>query len=363
MTRGRSRRAETIHGAGGVERREDGINTTSNGHGQKMKKTLFILSLAVLASSSTSLARSNSKYDHLRANRTKSRWLSYNCESDDNNRRNRSLLHRFLTHTCDSQQSGNQLQSTASNVYDYNSSSGSNSFLIIACGIIAGLAVLYSALFFADPETFTEVTGQSHLVPSVLYHTCKCQKRQIDKEDEDVTNFERDMAATVQPGEEPFSPYLTKETIDYLAEKQNQIVDRVERPKKLMFHLYRKCIKPSKVYDEEDKYRIPDQESEDDSVWQTSVLSKVGNVGNTLEEIRLKMCWKPAKQFGDGDKYELPETTSGGDYVRDEDDKVTYVRDVDGKVTMDEMQKVASSYESGGPTSPWYASGGPNSPW
>lgn len=235
--------------------------------------------------------------------------------------------------------------SSVADVYDANTARGSNSFFNVACGIIAGIAVLYGALFFVDRETFTEITGQASLVPDSC--NCKCKKHLIDQDDEDITEFERDMAAkaiaTGRDDDEASSPYLTLETIDYLREKQDQAV---EKPKRMLLSLFQKC-KPRKVIDESDKYRTPNEGdiygigSCPPNAAMSTMFETVETVTNVFQEMRLKLCWTPAKQYDTQDKYKLSEEVAVGS--KDDDDTTVEIIDV---------QRQPSSYESD-PHAPW----------
>ena len=203
--------------------------------------------------------------------------------------------------------------SSVEDVYDANTARGSNSFFNVTCGIIAGIAVLYGALFFVDRETFTEITGQTNLLPDSLSNcNCKCKKHLIDKDDEDITEFERDMAAkavaTGRDDDEALSPYLTLETIEYLREKQDQAV---EKPKRMLLSILKKC-KPRKVIDESDKYRTPDEDDIHGSCQPNEAVTNMfETVTNVFQETRLKLCWTPAKQYDTQDKYKLSDEVAG----------------------------------------------------
>lgn len=259
-----------------------------------------------------------------------------------------SLAHAAAHSTSSSHVRRLSQSSSVVDVYDANTASGSSSFFNVVCGIIAGVAVLYGALFFVDRDTFTQITGQAGLVPcSDKFDkcNCKCKKRLIDQDDEDITEFERDMAAraiaTGRDDDEASSPYLTLETIDYLREKHDQAVDK---PKRMLLSLYQKC-KPKKVIDESDKYRTPDEDDIHGGIAACPPNAAVSNmfetVTNVFQEMRLKLCWTPAKQYDTQDKYKLSDEVAGG---ADDDDDAT--------VEIIDVQRQASSYESD-PRAPW----------
>jgi len=216
---------------------------------------------------------------------------------------------RILTHPC----SSHAKQSTTSDLYNENTYRGSNTFAIVTLGILAGVIVLCGIIFFVDRETFWEITTGDE----VPYY-CKCSKHSID-DDDDIsapTPFERD------------NYHLTEETRDYLAEKREREVEKPRRRLNYMLSrlksLFSCCFKPRK-YDEEDKYHIPWTGDENDSKHANLFLA-------FWEEVRLRLCWKPTKVYNERDKYavNLPDLSNGGG-EEDDDEAIKYA---------------ASSYES-----------------
>jgi len=276
------------------------------------RATLLLLILA--ASATTPFVSSSSVIEPRSDEQNTNRWLTYGCNSHDGGR-NR-LLSRILTHPCNT----NPQKSTANDLYNNNTTRGSNTFVNVTLGILAGIAMLLGLLFLIDRETFTQLTGVKE-VP----HYCNCSKPRIDGDDDDgsePTPFEKD------------NYYLTEETRDYLAEKEDE---ELEKPKRRLRSIVRCCFK-TKEYDEGDKYNIPWTGSED-GVNKGAAGSTVNIFLVFWEDVRLRLCWRPTKEHSPKDKYDvnLDELKDGG--VKEGEDEIGYA---------------ASSYESAETgTAPW----------
>lgn len=272
------------------------------------------LLLIILTASTTTPFVSSSSVVEPRSDQNTNRWLTYGCNSHDGGRRH--LLSRILTHPCNT----NPQKSTANDLYNNNTTRGSNTFVNVTLGILAGITMLLGLLFLIDRETFTQLTG----VKEVPYY-CNCSKPRIDGDDDDgsePTPFEKD------------NYYLTEETRDYLAEKEDE---EVEQPKRRLRSIFWCCFK-TKDYDGSDKYNIPWNGSEDEG------NKGAGTVNIFLvfwEDVRLRLCWRPTKEYSPKDKYDvnLVELPGGGK---------------DGGAVEDEIGYAASSYESAeAGTAPW----------
>lgn len=265
------------------------------------------------------------------------RWLTYACNSRQGtdvgaSGGGRRLLDRLLSHPCNS----HARQSTsASSLYNKNTTKGSSTVLNVVLGAIAGVLALLGILFLIDRETFTDLTGVKG--PSA---SCSCTKPRID-DDDDCSNgqtpYERDLAKRRR---DHSSHYLTQETANYLEEKHDR---EVERPRRLLRSWFWCCFR-TKDYGDSDKYHIPwsgsevvedgDGEKKGGLMWRVCMIPLV-----LLEEIRLRCCWRRTKVYDDRDKYNVKGASD--EEGKDEDDDV-YVK------------YAASSYESAeAGTTPW----------
>lgn len=207
-------------------------------------------------------------------------------------------------------------------MYDANTSRGSNTFVNVAFGILAGVVSLLGLLFLIDRETFAQVTG----VKKVPYY-CDCSKYRIedDEKDNDISPYERDMDAN----------HLTPETQEYLDDKR----EAKEKPFRIIKSMWRSievCINPKK-YDVSDKYQVPYAGSSDEESDAGCAAGNVSMLWVFWEDLRLRFCWRPTKVYDDTDKYSLG---AEGEEDGEEDDA--------------EIKVAASSYESADKgTAPW----------
>ncbi|KAL7538684.1 hypothetical protein ACHAXR_008725 [Thalassiosira sp. AJA248-18] len=274
-------------------------------------------------------------------NNNNSRWLTYACNSKNNGSgRRRNLLHRILTHPCTSQRK----TSTTNDIYNKNTTRGSNTFVNVTLGIIAGILSLLGMLFFIDRETFTQITG----VKELPYYCNPCTKPSITGDDDDDNGDAYTNATDDESGGGPTpyekDAYLTTETREYLRDKHDK---EVEKPKRILRSIFWCCFK-TKQYGDGDKYNVPYASSEEEynNIAAGNNNKEGGNFffGNVnifwifVEDVRLRFCWKPTKDYNDDgrDKYDV-----GGLDSKDEESTV-------------EIKIAASSYESAEPgTAPW----------
>ena len=266
---------------------------------RKMSLSKLVFLLLVLAASSTNQLALSSTIEprtnnsgSSSSNNNRRRWLTYGCNSKDDGGRTR-LLSRILTHPCNSTPNKS---TSANDLYNHNTTTtttATSSFVIVTLGIIAGVLTILGMLYIIDRETFTLITGVKEL------GSHGCSKPQIDDGDEDedsATPYERDNQSTPY---ERDNRYLTEETVNYLEEKRDK---EVEQPKRRLRSIFHCCFRTKDYGDENtDKYHIPWTGSDDDE----------GNKGNVniimvlFEEIRLRLCWRPTKEYDEKDKYDV----------------------------------------------------------
>lgn len=283
-----------------------------------MNKAIFLF--ALLSASTTNRSASGSLIEEsgivLSSNR---RRLTYACNSKTNSSGGRRLISRLLLHPCNNQA---QQSVSTNSLYNKNTSRGSNTFVNVTLGILAGVATLFGLLFLIDRETFKDVTGMEAL-PYYKF-ACNCPKRRVEEDDDekDITPFEQDK-------------YLTPETNEYLKTKQ---INDADEPKRRLRIIFSCCLRP-KVdnYTDADKYHVASFTSDNgksvdgqgQSEWFTEIK---GELSRRFDKFRRRLCWRPTKKYGDRDKYDV----EGAD---DDDDMVKYA---------------ASSYESATPdAAPW----------
>lgn len=274
-----------------------------------MSRSILLL-LILAASAKASLASSSSVETNV-VQHTNSRWLTYACGSKEDGDRERHLLRRMLTHPCGSR----SRTSTANDVYNDNSTRGSNTVLNVLLGLVAGVSLLLGLLFLTDRDTFAQVTGVAELPCS-----CTCAKPRIDEDEDQVsepTPFEQDIY------------HLTEETQEYLAAKK----DTEEKLMRQCRSLFR-CWPRTKEHGASDKYKIPATSSEAEE-------GVVHRFWALWEDVRLRVFWRPSKKYNQKDKYDVNVTevrSDGGTGATGEDD----------------IKYAASSYESAEPgTTPW----------
>lgn len=224
----------------------------------------------------------------------------------------------MLTHPCNSRPK----QSSTTDLYNKNSSRGSNTFINVTLGLIFGVMVLLGFIYVIDQETFKEITGKDRHCHG------RCSKPRIDDDEDDddheaISPFEQDV----------YHLNLTKETEQHLAEEHEREIDRPKQMLKKMCPFFFK----RKEYDEEDKYDIPWTGDENDP-------GKVNVLLVLLEDIRLRFCWKPTKKYSENGK------------MGHQADK--YAVNLEGFESNDSgeggVKYAASSYESAEPgESPW----------
>lgn len=229
-----------------------------------------ILRLFFVAALATNLPVSASTVEQRDNGSPNNRWLTYACRTKSEGS-GRNLSGRMLTHPCNSQNSRPK-QSSTNDLYNKNSSRGSNTFINVTLGVIFGVMVLLGFIYYIDQETFKEITGKD----GPFYG--RCSKPRIDDDDDDdgISPFEQDV----------YHLNLTKETKQHLAEKHDREIDRPRRMLKQMCLFFFK----RKEYDEEDKYNTPWNGDENDPGKENMLLV-------FLEDIRLRLCWKPTKKY------------------------------------------------------------------
>ncbi|KAL7482213.1 hypothetical protein ACHAW6_007896 [Cyclotella cf. meneghiniana] len=142
--------------------------------------------------------------------------------------------------------------------------------------------------------------------------------------------------------------YITPETRQYLAERREE----QEKPWKFVRKLFPFLWK-TKKYDDEDKYKTTKidptefDEADDDDETIVSVLS------HHMEEVRLRLFWKPTKDYDENDKYAVAVKKSDSEEERDKGDHTSPYRHVKKTPTLpweeEEREKVEtkpSSFES-----------------
>jgi len=275
-----------------------------------LRKAFFLLLVLAASAANESAASSSVEPSNIKSSSYRHRLLTYACNSE--NDEGRRLLSRILSHACNSKP---KTSTSTTSAYNNNTTRGSNTFVTVTLGVVAGVLAVFGLVYLIDRETFTQLTGGKKLP-----YYCDCSKYRIDDDDDDAsdpTPFERDA-------------YLTKETAEYLEEKHDK---EVEQPKRQLMSIFWCCFR-TRDYDESDKYGVPMTVSEDD--WEKPKMAGK-TVKNTvmvmLEEVRLRLCWRPTKEYDEKDKYNVEVVESG---------------DNDG------IKFAASSYESAEKgTAPW----------
>lgn len=302
-----------------------------------MMLIVSVILAAVSSAASADVGVEHRPFQH--PHEAQSRWLTYACNSKNNSHSNRNLLSRILTQPCTSKSKA----LTTDSLYYQNTTNGSHTFVNVCLGILASLSVLFGALYLLDRETFEQVTGVKDItIPRTIcwkpYCKCNLKKRRIDPDEEDATPFEQDTGEY----------YLTEETKNYLAEKEDW---EVKRPRRLIKSMFGFCFRTKDYESEEgDKYRIPWTGSEDNAERSKRWGDVFLPVFVALEDVRLRLCWKPTKEYNPNDKYDVgldgggadgtSDAASGGSTGSDEDDEV--------------IPYAASSYESAEEgTTPW----------
>jgi hypothetical protein len=275
-----------------------------------LNKAIFLFVLLSVSAPNRSV--SGSRFDSGESGRSLDRRrLTYACNSKTNSSNgSRRLISRLLLHPCSNQ----SRQSVSTNsLYNNNTNRGSNTFVNVTLGIIAGVAALFGLLFLIDRETFRDVTGIEEIPIR-----CKCcvkpRIEEVDEIDKEAAPYEMDK-------------YLTPETIEYLKEKRIEEADEPKRRLRITFW----CCLRSKDYGDTDKYYVTSMTSDDGRSNKFTEL--VDEIRRRFDKIRIRLCWRPTKIYSDRDKYDV----EGGD--GEDDDVVKYA---------------ASSYESAGPdVAPW----------
>jgi hypothetical protein len=172
---------------------------------------------------------------------------------------------RRLSHPCGT----SSYTSTTSDLYDENSvrsGDGSDAYLEITLGTIAGLLTILGVLFFIDKEAFDVVTckGSERLCRRVTMSSSTCEFPDIDVSDVAACNNGCVVGSRgvggggggnddVSVSTTPYEEYLTEETADYLAEKRRE----EEKRRRMLLQKFLPCLPmtttSTKIYDV-DKY-------------------------------------------------------------------------------------------------------------
>jgi hypothetical protein len=242
------------------------------------KRTLAISALALVASTSAASVSSSSVSSVSSSSQPQTPTHHHGHRRRLDNNENNS--HKQQQHP---NQYGKAHNTQSTSQYYYENTTRQNVWETIGnvtLGLVASVSMLAGLLFLVDRDLFDKATNAT----GINKIKCRCAKPVIIDDDDD-----NDKNTTFVQSSE----HLTEDTLHYLAEKQDE---QVEKPKRRLWAAFRSCW-GTKQYDDSDKYRIPQVTTSDE---------ELNEYVQWVEEAKLRVFWTPAKVYtGNGDERDL----------------------------------------------------------